>query len=184
MTSGGVRALPNGPTSRAACRASRITISREFRVILASIRLTDIETIRKQAALAQAAGVYGFVFYYYWFNGKRLLERPLEHFLKDRDINMPFCLMWANENWTRRWDGMEGEVLISQDYLPNDDDRLLADFNRHFKDPRYIRIQGRPLLMIYRPRLIPDTANVIATMALDFREEVQGKSDYHHEPEL
>jgi len=75
---------------------------------------------------------------------------------------MPFCLMWANENWTRRWDGMEGEVLISQDYLADDDERLLSDFNRHFKDKRYIRIQGRPLLMIYRPRLIPDTARVIA----------------------
>jgi len=132
--------------------------------------LTDIETIRKQATLAQLAGIYGFVYYYYWFNGKRLLERPLELFLKNRDINMPFCLMWANENWTRRWDGLEGEVLVSQDYLPNDDDRLLADFNRHFKDPRYIRIQGRPLLMVYRPRLIPDTANVIARWRLIFEK--------------
>jgi glycosyltransferase involved in cell wall biosynthesis len=124
--------------------------------------LADVETMRKQAKLAQAAGVFGFVYYYYWFNGKRLLEKPLEQFLKTRDINMPFCLMWANENWTRRWDGMEGEVLISQDYLSDDDERLLSDFNRHFKDKRYIRVQGRPLLMIYRPRLIPDTANVIA----------------------
>ena len=124
--------------------------------------LAEIETMRKQAKFAQAAGIHGFVFYYYWFNGKRLLERPLEQFLKTRDINMPFCLMWANENWTRRWDGMEGEVLISQDYLSDDDERLLSDFNRHFKDKRYIRIQGRPLLMIYRPRLIPDTAKVIA----------------------
>lgn len=124
--------------------------------------LMDIETMRRQVALAQAAGVHGFVYYYYYFNGKRLMEKPLEQFLKARDIDMPFCLMWANENWTRRWDGMEGEVLISQDYLADDDARLLGDFNRHFKDPRYIRIQGRPLLMIYRPRLIPDTANVIA----------------------
>ncbi|QHO78849.1 lipopolysaccharide biosynthesis protein [Bradyrhizobium sp. CCBAU 051011] len=124
--------------------------------------LADVETMRKQVRLAQATGIYGFVYYYYWFNGKRLMEKPIEHFLKARDINMPFCLMWANENWTRRWDGMEGEVLISQDYLSDDDERLLSDFNRHFKDKRYVRIQGRPLLMIYRPRLIPDTANVIA----------------------
>lgn len=124
--------------------------------------LADIETLRKQAKLAKAAGIHGFVYYYYWFNGKRLLEKPLEQFLKTRDINMPFCLMWANENWTRRWDGMEGEVLIWQDYLSSDDERLLSDFNRHFKDKRYIRVQGRPLLMIYRPRLIPDTAAVIA----------------------
>ncbi|MBR0750749.1 glycoside hydrolase family 99-like domain-containing protein [Bradyrhizobium jicamae] len=131
--------------------------------------LADVGTMRKQAKLAKAAGVYGFVFYYYWFNGKRLLEKPLEQFLKTRDIDMPFCLMWANENWTRRWDGMEGEVLISQDYLSEDDERMLGEYNRHFKDRRYIRIQGRPLLMIYRPRLIPDTANVIARWRAIFK---------------
>jgi glycosyltransferase involved in cell wall biosynthesis len=133
--------------------------------------LQDVETMRKQVKLAQASGIHGFVFYYYWFNGKRLLERPLEAFLQARDIDMPFCLMWANENWTRRWDGMEGEVLISQDYLSDDDERLLGEYARHFRDPRYIRIQGRPLLMIYRPRLIPDTANVIARWRRIFAEK-------------
>ena len=146
--------------------------------------LADIETIRKQVQLAQAAGIHGFVYYYYWFNGKRLLERPLEQFLKTRDIKMPFCLMWANENWTRRWDGMEGEVLISQDYLSDDDERLLADFNRHFKDPRYIRIQGRPLLMIYRPRLIPDTANVIARWRMIFEKKYSENPIIYDEPEF
>src|SRR6185437_8767787 len=128
-------------------------------------------TIKKQVRLAEAGGIYCFVFYYYWFNRKRLLERPVEKFLKDRDIKMPFCLMWANENWTRRWDGMEGEVLISQDYRADDDGRLLADFNRHFKDPRYIRIQGRPLLMIYRPGLIADAANVISRWRKNFEKK-------------
>jgi len=89
-------------------------------------------------------------------------ERPLEQFLKTRDINMPFCLMWANENWTRRWDGMEGEVLISQDYLADDDERLLSTSTGTSRKSGTFRIQGRPLLMIYRPRLIPDTARVIA----------------------
>jgi glycosyltransferase involved in cell wall biosynthesis len=135
--------------------------------------LADIETMRRQVKLAQSAGVQGFVFYYYWFNGKRLLEQPLEQFLGARDIDMPFCLMWANENWTRRWDGMDGEVLISQDYETDDDGRLLSDFNRHFKDPRYIRIQGRPLLMIYRPQLIPDTAKVIARWRAMFATRFQ-----------
>ena len=133
--------------------------------------LTDIETIRRQARIAHSAGVHGFVFYYYWFNGKRLLDKPLEHLLKANDIQIPFCLMWANENWTRRWDGMEGEVLISQDYLTADDERLLSDFNRHFKDPRYIRIQGRPLLMVYRPGLIPSTARAIARWRTIFAEK-------------
>jgi glycosyltransferase involved in cell wall biosynthesis len=124
--------------------------------------LDHVEIMRRQAMLAKAAGVYGFIFYYYWFNGKRLLEKPLEQFLQTNDIDMPFCLMWANENWTRRWDGMEGEVLISQDYLGEDETALLNDYVRHFRDPRYIRLQGRPLLFIYRPRLIPDTAKTIA----------------------
>jgi len=132
--------------------------------------LDHVDVMRRQAALAQAAGVYGFVFYYYWFNGKRLLERPLEQFLRTPDIEMPFCLMWANENWTRRWDGMEGEVLISQDYLGEDEEALLSDYVRHFRDPRYIRLQGRPLLMIYRPGLIPDTGRAIARWRRLFAE--------------
>jgi len=138
--------------------------------------LEHLQAMRRQVALAKAAGVHGFVFYYYSFNGKRLMERPLEQLLEARDIDMPFCLMWANENWTRRWDGMEGEVLISQDYLPEDDDRLVEDFARHFADSRYIRIGGRPLLMIYRPRLIPDTARTIARWRRKFR------GDYNEDP--
>jgi glycosyltransferase involved in cell wall biosynthesis len=123
--------------------------------------LTHSETMRRQAAMAKAAGVFGFVFYYYWFNGKRLLEKPVEALLADRSIEMPFCLMWANENWTRRWDGADAEVLISQDYRLEDEESLIASFARHFSDPRYIRVQGRPLLMIYRPGLISDGAQTL-----------------------
>ena len=57
------------------------------------------------------------IVYFYWFNGKRLLDAPLEALLADRSLDMPFCLMWANENWTRRWDGSDDQVLVSQDYL-------------------------------------------------------------------
>jgi glycosyltransferase involved in cell wall biosynthesis len=79
------------------------------------------------------------------------------------------CLMWANENWTRRWDGSEDQVLLTQDYHPADEPALLAEFARHFADPRYIRIAGRPVLMIYRPRLIPDTAATLARWRARFR---------------
>ena len=85
-----------------------------------------------------------------------------ERFLDDRSIDIPFSLMWANENWTRRWDGAESEVLISQDYRPDDDEKMAAEFARHFQDPRYIRVQGRPLLMIYRPGLIPEPARTVS----------------------
>jgi glycosyltransferase involved in cell wall biosynthesis len=115
------------------------------------------DMLRRQARLARGGGLHGFVFYHYWFNGKRLMDGPVDRLLADPTIDLPFALMWANENWTRRWDGAESEVLISQDYRPEDDAAMLADFARHFRDPRYIRVKGgRPLLMIYRPGIIPD----------------------------
>jgi glycosyltransferase involved in cell wall biosynthesis len=132
--------------------------------------LDDTVAMRRQIEMAKAGGVHGWVFYTYWFNGKRLLEKPLEAFLGDRSLDMPFALMWANENWTRRWDGAESEVLISQDYRPDDDARMADEFARHFADPRYIRLQGRPVLMVYRPALIPNTAETIARWRAIFRE--------------
>jgi glycosyltransferase involved in cell wall biosynthesis len=123
--------------------------------------LSNTDVLRRQIAMAQSAGVFGFVFYFYWFNGRRLLDRPLEALLATPALDMPFCLMWANENWTRRWDGSDEQVLISQDYRSEDEAGLLACFARHFADRRYIRLQGRPLLMLYRPRLIPDAAATV-----------------------
>lgn len=119
--------------------------------------LDDPSTLKRQVEMARAAGLSGFVFYYYWFNRHRLLEKPLEQFLADESLDFSFCAMWANENWTRRWDGQEREVLIAQEYLEEDDAALIASFARLFADKRYIRIEGRPLLMIYRVGLIPDT---------------------------
>uniref|UniRef100_A0A8J4M5F3 Glycosyltransferase n=1 Tax=Acidicaldus sp. TaxID=1872105 RepID=A0A8J4M5F3_9PROT len=118
--------------------------------------------LRRQIALAKGAGLGGFVFYYYWFNRRRLLDRPVEALLADQTLDFPFCLMWANENWTRRWDGMEREVLIAQDYREADEGALIASFARHFADPRYIRLAGRPLLFIYRAAQIPGGAATIA----------------------
>ena len=137
------------------------------------------DPMRRQIEMAKAGGVHGFVFYTYWFNGKRLLEQPVERFLADRSLDMPFALMWANENWTRRWDGAESEVLISQDYRPEDDERMAAEFARHFQDPRYIRLEGgRPLLMVYRPGIIPDAPATIARWRGVFRDR------FHEDPIL
>ncbi len=118
-------------------------------------------TMRRQIEMAIGAGLFGFVHYYYWFNGGRLLEQPLEVLLSDDSLDFPFCLMWANENWTRRWDGSNNDVLIAQDYRPSDDAALIDSFVRHFRDRRYIRIDGRPLLMLYRSDIIPDIAVTI-----------------------
>ena len=111
--------------------------------------------LRQQAGMARAAGIHGFVFYMYSFNGRRLLDGPLEALLADPSIELPFCLMWANENWTRRWDGSDHEVLLSQDYHAADEPALVETFLRHFQDARYIRLGDRPVLMVYRAGLIP-----------------------------
>ncbi len=131
--------------------------------------LDGTETLRRQAKMAQDAGLHGFVFYFYWFNRRRLLDGPLEALLADPSVELPFCLMWANENWTRRWDGSEHEVLISQDYRDEDGPALVCELVRHFRDPRYIRLGGRPVLMIYRAGLIPRTKQSVAAWRTRFK---------------
>jgi glycosyltransferase involved in cell wall biosynthesis len=118
--------------------------------------LNDAGVMKRQVELARAAGVYGFSFYYYNFNGRRILEKPIEAFLADASIDFPFTLMWANENWTRTWDGFDRSVLLQQDYRREDEGAFLADVARHFRDPRYVRVGGRPLFFIYRPGQIPE----------------------------
>ncbi|HTI02853.1 MAG TPA: glycoside hydrolase family 99-like domain-containing protein [Acidisoma sp.] len=137
---------------------------------LGHYRLDNPETLRRQIEMAKGAGVHGFVFYFYWFNGHRLLEKPLEMLLADPGLDIPFCLMWTNENWTRRWDGHDDEILISQDYRPSEDADLVRVFGRHFADPRYIRLEGRPVLMIYRPGLIPSALETITRWRGLFRD--------------
>jgi lipopolysaccharide biosynthesis protein len=118
--------------------------------------LTSTSVLHQQVEMAKAAGIHGFGFYYYRFDSLRVLEKPLEALLASPDIDMPFMLIWANENWTRTWDGMSGQMLLRQSYDRNDETELLADLARHFTDRRYIRIKDRPLFVIYQPRHVPD----------------------------
>ena len=132
--------------------------------------LEGTATLRRQVELAKGAGIRGFVWYYYSFNGRRLLDAPLEAMLADASVDFPFCIMWANENWTRRWDGAEQDVLMAQDYHASDEDELLSSFARCFRDPRYVRVGGRPLLMLYRARLVPSPHTTFPRWRKIFKE--------------
>nr|WP_199158650.1 glycoside hydrolase family 99-like domain-containing protein [Pedobacter sp. ASV2] len=118
------------------------------------LRLLD--TMIEQASLAKAYGISGFCFYHYWFNGKLLMETPLEQMLKSKKPDFPFCLCWANENWTRRWDGLEADVLIKQEYDLKDDLTHIQYLMPFFKDDRYIKINGKPVYLMYRSELHPN----------------------------
>ncbi|MEX6509128.1 glycoside hydrolase family 99-like domain-containing protein [Jiella sp. M17.18] len=118
--------------------------------------LADAKEIERQSELAKEYGIYGFCFYHYWFSGKRLLERPLDALIANPDIDTRFCLCWANENWTRTWDGQEADILMSQDYKLGDDLKFIKDAEPYLLDRRYIRIDGAPVLLVYKPHIIPN----------------------------
>ena len=122
------------------------------------VRATRHEQIR----LAREYGIDGFCYHYYWFSGTRLLNQPLDDMLADPDSDMPFCLCWANENWTRRWDAAEHEILIAQRYLPDDDLNFIKSLQPFFSDSRYIRINKAPFLIVYRPQHLPDARKTVA----------------------
>ena len=125
--------------------------------------LTNIDVMKKQISIAKKYGVYGFCFYHYWFqNGKRLMEKPIEMFLDNASLDLKFCLSWANEHWTRTWDGGDKEIIMEQNYGD------IYEWTNHYKylkqfflDKRYIYIDGKPVLIIYRPEIIDDLSQII-----------------------
>jgi lipopolysaccharide biosynthesis protein len=118
------------------------------------LRLPEVQDA--QAALAQAHGIEGFCYWHYWFSGKRLLEAPVNVLLRRGRPDFPFCVAWANESWSRRWLGEEKEILIQQSYSLEDDQVHAEWLVKLFYDKRYIRVNGRPLFLIYKPSALPD----------------------------
>jgi lipopolysaccharide biosynthesis protein len=124
--------------------------------------LTLPEVRQWQAKLAKDFGVFGFCYYHYWFKGKRLLHKPLDGILKTGLPEFPFCLSWANEAWTRTWDGRKKDILIDQDYGDERDWREHFKFlNNVFNDSRYIKVENKPMFIIYRPGLIPRCSDML-----------------------
>jgi lipopolysaccharide biosynthesis protein len=110
----------------------------------------------EQAKLAKEHNIDGFCYYHYWFSGKRLMNEPIDNLLKSKNPDFPFCYFWANEGWSRRWIGDEKDVLIDQKYSEEDDYAHANWLIGSFKDERYIKINNRPLFLIYKPFDLPN----------------------------
>ena len=131
----------------------------------------------EQARVAKAHGIDAFCYYHYWFQGQRPLRRPIDEVLDQNIPDMPFCLAWANENWSRHWDASAHEVLLRQRYSPEDDEEHGRFLLRALSHPMYLRVDGRPVLFIYRIQALPDPNRTIARWREIWREG--GIDDVH-----
>jgi lipopolysaccharide biosynthesis protein len=123
-----------------------------------------------QEEYAKIYGIEGFCYYHYWFQGKKVLSEPLERKLANSDESLPFMICWANENWTRNWDGQNNQILLEQKYSEEDDVVHFQEFLRYFKDKRYMTVDQKPVLLIYRTSLFPDiskTAQLWRKLAIE-----------------
>lgn len=117
--------------------------------------LLDIDVMKWQAEIAKKHGIYGFCFYHYWFDGKMLLEKPVENYLNENSIDFPYCICWANEHWTNQWVADQYDVLIEQRYGSKSEWKMHFDYLLpFFKDDRYIKKDGKPVFVLYRPDLV------------------------------
>ena len=124
-----------------------------------------------QEALAKASGIHGFCYYHYWFNGKKMLFEPLDRKLKNPKEDLPFMMCWANEDWTRAWEASENKVLLKQDYSEADDLNHIKHLITYFKDSRYIKINGKPVFIVYRPKLFLDIKKTIEIWKKEVKKE-------------
>jgi GT2 family glycosyltransferase len=135
------------------------------------------QVFEQQAALGRRYGIFGFCVYYYNFGSRRVLDEPFEAMVADSSIDFPYCVCWANENWTRHWDGGKRDLLFEQEYSASVQHRIIADAVRYARDPRYIRVDDKPLLLVYRPLLLPDPLEFTVRCRASFRDA--GFKDVH-----
>lgn len=141
--------------------------------------LMNPDTLKRQIHLAKYYGIYGFCFHYYWFSGKKLMEKPLEILFDHKEWEIPFCINWATENWTALWDGGNKEVMLEQKLEETDDKKFMDDILLYMKDSRYIKIDQKPVLVIYRVNQFPQDR--IKSMTDNFRKAAKenGFSDLY-----
>ena len=137
--------------------------------------LSNSETMREQARTAKLFGVDAFVMYYYWFDGEKLLDLPLRNLERESNLEFPFVLCWANETWTRNWDGRANEILIEQSYNEGFAEKFIADVAPHFSNSNYQTHEGKPILMVYHAQLIPNPIQTTSiwrryAKSLDFKD--------------
>lgn len=134
--------------------------------------LSKVEAINHQAELAREYGVHGFVYFHYWYEGRKMLEKPCEILLDNPQIDINYCFCWANHSWTRAWDGKEQSVLLEQTYGGKKDwINHIQYFMPFFKDPRYIKHNNKPMLFIYNSSVIPKVNQMISCWEEEARKE-------------
>lgn len=125
--------------------------------------LSKVECISKQCILAKKFGVDGFVYFHYWYEGRKLLEKPCEILLDNKEIDIEYCFCWANHPWTRAWDGKKHQILLDQTYGDKRDWDMHIDYLMNFfKDDRYLKNENKPLFVIYNPSDIPNFDDMIS----------------------
>ena len=115
--------------------------------------LNDPDVFPRQIELAKHYGISGFSFYYYWFSGQRIMEKPLYYYHNHPELDMKYCFTWANENWSALWDGGDKDLIFEQHLEADDDKKFVYDLLPFLSDKRYIRINNKALLIIYRPNI-------------------------------
>lgn len=138
--------------------------------------LRIVENIKRQVELAKNSGIYAFCFYYYWFDGERLLDLPVDEFFSS-DIDYPFCFCWANEDWKKQWFGTSNESLIVQSKTVESYNGFIHSILKYLKDERYMTVNGKKVLVIYKPESIPSPENVLNYWREVIQDEI-GKELY------
>jgi len=133
------------------------------------LRIAEVR--EEQARMAREHGIYGFCYYHYWFNGTRLLERPFSEVAESGKPDFPFMLCWANENWSRTWDGGDNEILMKQEYSEQDAESHSRLLLQYFKDSRYIKVDGKPVFVIYKPNLITNLEAYVRVLRREAEKE-------------